>query len=356
MSFGTFSRNAFAFLFLLPSLSLVSAQTSVIGAQNLKRVTVDSVSLVDSVRTPSFSGRLRSASRADLAFTVSGRLAERRVQLGDRVEQGETLAVLDQAPFKHALAAARAEHENLTSRYQQAQREFKRVEALHAANAATQEELDALNARQASLKAALAAAETQLEEAQRLLKETVLSAPYSGTVSMVAMEPGEFAAPGRTVVSLAGSGSVELEVEVPETVAVHLTTGSDVRVRFPLMGKEVGGRLRSVGNAARGRGLFPVLVDLSGDTTLRAGMTAELLLEVHEDQSLSVPIAAVLNPGGAEPLVYKIADNSAQRVIVKVGRLQGERVTVDADLEEGDLVVIGGHAGLIDGDQVEVVK
>ena len=67
-------------------------------------------------------------------------------------------------------------------------------------------------------------------------------------------------------------------------------------------------------------------------------------------------MAAVANPGGQRPFVFKVSQSRVERVFVEVRDLLGERVSLDGDLNTGDRVVVAGHARLLDGDTVEVTK
>jgi multidrug efflux pump subunit AcrA (membrane-fusion protein) len=96
-----------------------------------------------------------------------------------------------------------------------------------------------------------------------------------------------------------------------------------------------------------------VRVALPPRADLVPGTTAEVLLERSPRGALSVPLTAVLNPGGERPQVFVVRDGSAHAVAVVVASLVGERVTVEGGLTVGDRVVVAGVSRLVDGDAVE---
>ena len=61
------------------------------------------------------------------------------------------------------------------------------------------------------------------------------------------------------------------------------------------------------------------------------------------------------NPGGRTPAVFAVRDQQAHRVDVRVGELIEGRVAVEGSLSDEDVVVVAGHSGLLDGDEVEVM-
>lgn len=315
--------------------------------------TVDRAEATREVRLP---GVTRASERATLAFTVAARVATRPADVGDAVARGQVLATLDDHELRLAARSAAASVAEIEARLGQARRDQERVQRLVEARAATREELERVQSATASLEAGLEAAVARRGEAHRRLDESVLVAPFAGTVTAVHLEAGEWASPGMPVLELAGSGAVELYVEVPESVRPGLATGSPVEVELPLVAGTASGRVRSVADATVGAGgLFPVVVDLDPSPGLVAGLAAEARLQVVSAPGLVVPLAAVLDPGSSRPAVFRVTAGRAERVAVTPGRVVGDRLQVRAQgLAAGDQVVTVGHTALVDGDTVEV--
>jgi len=321
-----------------------------------RQVRVAAVERVEAAREVRFPGVTRAARRASLAFTLPARLAERPVEIGDRVRAGQVLARLDGDEYRLAEQSAAAAVAELEVRLRQAERDEARVARLAEARAATAEELEQTTAATAAIRAAHEAASARLADTRRRRAETALTAPFDGTVTAVRLEPGEWASPGAPVVELAGSGSVEVRVEVPETVRPDLAAGAPVRVELPMVGRSVAGRVTSVAEAATGAGgLFPVVVGLEAEPGVVAGLAAEVVLSFEREAELAVPLGAVLDSGSSRPSVFRISDGIAYRVAIVPGRLIGDRLTFRSDeLFEGDLVAVVGQTALVEGDPVEV--
>lgn len=321
-----------------------------------KKVRVAAVEQASDPRELRFSGVTRSAQRARLSFAIGARLESRPVEVGDQVKRGQVLARLDSLEVKNGLATAQATLAEARARRSQLERDAQRVENLVAVKAATTEELEKTQAGLESLRAIEEGASSRVRELERLLGETGLRAPYDGTVTEVLAEPGEFVGPGRPIVTLSGEGDTEVQVEVPEMLLPQLVPGAVVPVQVAMLGREVSGQIRSLGRSAAGPGqLFPVVVALDKAAGVPAGATAELSFRLSESAALSVPVGAVVDPGGRRPAVFKVDGNLVRKVSVEVGSLLGSRVTVKGELAAGDRVVVGGQRGLLDGDGVEVV-
>jgi multidrug efflux system membrane fusion protein len=323
-------------------------------ASPVRAATVEAATTTRSVR---FSGVTRAARRGALSFPVPERLSRREVEVGDHVRKGQPLAALESQRFQNAKDAALATVAELEVRLEQAERDRRRVERLASVKAATGEELEHVVAGSDAVRAGLDAARAQLADAQRLLDEATLEAPFAGTITAVMLEPGEMAQPGAPVVEISGDGAIELRVEVPESVAPGLREGQPASVELPFARRNASGRIRSVARAAVGPGrLFPVIVTLDPAPALVAGMAAELVLETAAAQALAVPLRAVVNPGSSQPAVFVIRDGRARRVPIELGDLSGDRVTVNGELSLGEQVVVAGNTQIADGDPVEVLS
>lgn len=338
-------------LWAMPSRQPVSGQ-----AVSRNRVVLDRVQETPVLRHVRFAAVTRARHRAVLSFAVPARVTVRSVEEGDTVAAGQVLARLDDLEYRHAVDAARAQVAELRTRHDQSRRDLRRAEELAAVNVATAAALEQAGAKAAALASSLEAARARLKEARRLLDETVLAAPFSGTVTGLHIEPGEWAAPGQPALELAGDGPVELKVEVPESIVTHLQVGQAVSVILPFSNRApVAGRISTVARAAIREGrLFPVKIDLSHAPGVRAGLTAQVQFELSTDPVLTVPLAAVVNPGASQPSVFVYQDGIVQRRSVRLGPLAASRVIVRGPLAAGDRVVVTGQSQLADGDRVEV--
>jgi RND family efflux transporter MFP subunit len=299
-----------------------------------------------------FSGTVQATRRARLAFTVAGRLSARPALLGDRVAAHTVLARLDAGEYAHASSLAEAALGEARARAAQDTRELDRTERLAAARAATDQEVEQARAAAEISAAGAARAAAAAAEARRRVAESTLAAPWAGIVREVLAEPGEYLLPGQPVVELAGDGDLEVEVGVPESLLGDLTVDQPVTVILPFARSEVVGRVRSVGRAALGAGrLFPVVVALPEHPAIVAGTTAEVLIE-RSARGLVAPLAAVVNPGGAQPKLFVVRAGRAVAVAVEVLALLGDGVAVRGELAAEDRVVVAGGGALLDGDAV----
>lgn len=325
-------------------------------APKVSPVRVEPVTRSDHHRVARFSGVARASQRAHLAFSLPGRLANRRVDLGDHVSPGQVLAQLEDREFRNAAAASDSALVELQTRLDQAERDLLRVTQLAEAKAATEEEVEKTKTATQALRAAVTAAKIRLEEARRVVAESRLVAPFGGTVAAVHVEPGEWAAPGIGILDIAGTDGIEVEIEVPERVISQLQHDREVLVTLPLGHAQTTGRISHETRAALGSGaLFPVVVRLAPQADLVPGSTVDVYLPLADEEVLTLPVDAVLNPGSSRPSVFCVRSGRAEEIPIKLGSFMGNRVAVAADLTVGDSIVVTGHTALTDGMPVEVL-
>ncbi|MCP4898661.1 MAG: efflux RND transporter periplasmic adaptor subunit [bacterium] len=306
-------------------------------------------------RSVRYSGVTQSSSRAVLSFAISARLESCPADVGESVRKGEVIATLDPNQYRLALQITQASLAELEARLAQAQRDEERVRRLAEARAATDEELEKTMAATRALAAAQSLLTARRDDARRVLGETVLRAPFDGTVTAVHRQPGEWAAPGVPIVELVGFDDLELEIEVAEMILADLEVGQVVRVDLPLSQRTTTGRIASVsGSSGPGR-LFPVVIAVEDKSRIGAGMAAEAILHVDRETKKTVPLESILNPGSSTPMVICVRDGRAEQVTVTLGQVYGDRIAVSSpDLALGDAVIVAGHTSLTDGDTVEV--
>ncbi|GAL04417.1 probable Co/Zn/Cd efflux system membrane fusion protein [Photobacterium aphoticum] len=169
-------------------------------------LTVSTVTVTESVASQyrRFNGQVDAAELTPLAFRVEGELKQITVRTGQRVTQGQTLAVLDADKFDQQLRDAKVQFELATKQLQ-------RGRELHSRNMVSNAELDELIANQRLT-------QVQYASAKARVGYTHLTAPFNGVVAEVPKEAFEAVTPGETVVSLYQDDRVYINIPVSDTV------------------------------------------------------------------------------------------------------------------------------------------
>src|SRR5204863_220050 len=154
----------------------------------------------------------------------TGRLVYLGVVEGDRVRAGQVIARIEDADVKAQLAQAQANLQVSRAELHDAQRSLARERFLADSGASSQASVDAAEARHERVKASIAAAEATVLSAQVSLENTVIRAPFDGTVLTKNADVGEVVAPlaasafsKSAVVTIADLRSLQVEADVAES-------------------------------------------------------------------------------------------------------------------------------------------
>lgn len=352
---GVLALAALAGALAFPLMKASDAAVAPTARPTAKRVVVATATPSEASRELRFSGVVRAKRDAKLSFTLPGRVSQRWVEVGDRVEAGDAIAALDRRGANNRIAAAKAGVRQAREQLAQGHRDRDRADQLAAEQAASRVDVESATHAVSLYAASEDAARIELDEAKRLHRDGTLRAPFAGTIQRVEAEAGEFVGAGQPVVTLSGD-ALEIEVQVPETVLADIATGDTATVALPLQGgRTLQGRISSIGHGGQGAGrLFPVVVLLPEDSDVVPGVTAELVLARAETSGVTVPVSSVVDGGNGETTVFVIEEGLAQRRTVEVAELVGARALVVDGLEPGEAVISGGHFGLVPGQDVQV--
>ncbi|MGY6555488.1 MAG: efflux RND transporter periplasmic adaptor subunit [Wenzhouxiangella sp.] len=300
-------------------------------------------------------GLLRATATAELAFLHAGHLVERRVRRGEQVSAGQVLALLHNPALSPALSASEARLREVQTELAQAERELQRVEDLHQRDLVSTEALERARARRSALAEASGQAEAQRREASEQLAEASLRAPFAGTVIDIHAETGEFVSAGQPILALAGNSSLEVALQVSAARAAALRLDQPVRVLQANNGASSEARVIEIGLASGGRAA-PLRLALDAfPAHWQPGLGVTVELDFAQEPRLSVPLAAVIDPGGGQARVFVLRDLQVQRLPVQLGPVSAGRIVVTGELTAEDVVVVAGHGQLLDGETVRVL-
>lgn len=303
----------------------------------------------------SFAGEVRARERAELAFAVAGVVREVQVEPGAAVRRGQLLARIDPRPQHAQLAAADADTLRLQSALAEAQRRQTRLKAAHKSGAASEAEWTAIQAEVQAASAALASAQAQRSAAAWSREQTELRAPFDGRVSLRQLEIGQTVGAGAPVLAVEGRGR-ELWLAVPADLA--LNAGQKVTMSGPA--GEAQGQVLQVSARLEAGGTRRVLISAPDPWATGEAVSVQLWPAKRDDAALTVPLRAVQldpsHPGLGQVMRLPNGKAVPERVAVKLGTIQGDRVAVLSGLQAGDQVVLAGAQALAPGQAVAAVS
>ncbi len=323
------------------------------------------------------NGYVVARTRASVSSKVPGRLAELGVSEGSRVRRGEVIARLENADYRAqvaqaeaAVAGAQADRIEAEADRDQAEREARRLREIRADNprlVSDQEaEVAATRAATATARARAAAARVEaaaagLRFAQASLDNTLIRAPFTGTILRKEAEVGEVVAPsvggGLTrgaVVTMADLATLEVEVDVNEAYIARVRHEQSARIVLDAYPDTAfrGSVRQVVPTADRQRATVQVkvrILDRDPRILPEMGARVDFLEPVPVGAAaaaaaaprLRVPAEAVRDHDG-QTVVWLVRDGRLEPRPVQAGPVSGGFREIRSGLAGGELLLVGG--------------
>jgi len=312
----------------------------------------------ESAQRVTLTGTVQPRVQTDFGFRVLGRLIARPVNVGDLVEQGETLAAIDPIALDFAVRSATAALSNSQAQLVNAEGIADRQNRLIGTGATTQASVDSAQQALAAAQAGVAQAQAALAKAKEQQSYAVLRSTYSGVVTATNAEIGQVVSVGRTVVSVAQPELRDAVIDVPDPIARELSIGSRFTISLqlnPAIG--VPGEVREIAPdadpATRTRRV-KIGLDNPPDT-FRLGSTVSAILSSDGAATIRLPASALLEWEG-HTMVWIIDPKTLTTSMreVRVAPERGEEITILAGLEPGARVVTAGVHTLTKGQSVRL--
>jgi RND family efflux transporter MFP subunit len=379
-------------LLLVVSVTLVLVRQRKAPASNPKAAAVVGVVRGSLANSLTIAGQFQPYQEVDLHAKVSGYIRWIKVDIGDRVRQGEVLAELEVPELQDQLQGAQAEVRHTQSEIERAQSEVVSAASTHAALHAAytrlleaskerpgliaEQELDDAHAKDQESEAQIGVAKASFDAMQQQLGvsqadshriqtltnyEQIIS-PFNGVVTMRYADTGSLIQSGTSsntqsmpVVRVAQSDLLRLRMPVPESDVPYIREGGDVRVKVNATGKVFGGKIvrfaRSLDSDTR---TMLTEVDVpNADLSLSPGMYAESIIQLQQrSDAVFVPAQAVVQSGEhAYVLVVDDSHRIEKRAVV-LGIQTANRIEIANGLRVGEQVIASGQANYQPGETV----
>lgn len=387
--------------FIVKFISSNSKTDNVMASENKLSVEVYKAELKDRMSGDTYKSTLEAYEQGIISSKISAKVTKVVVENGQYVNEGDTIAVLDDQDIQNSIKTATAQLEvnekQVNSAEQQlnstqtsleklkinvddAQRNYDREKALFDAGAVSQSELDAsekaLNTSKAdynsgqanieiskasieSAKASVEAQKVNIEKLQNDLNNVVIKAPISGVISEKNVNVGQIINQGAVLAKINDISYVFATIQVPQEKINDIEVGKPAEVTLEDNNTVHNGTLDSI--------------DLSGDSTLRVfnckikmenskkellpGEYAKVNFSNTENNNkvITIPVSSL---AGSEGDYYVfINDNGlASKVSVDIGDADENNVEITSGVKEGDEIICTNMSSLKDGCKIDVIS
>lgn len=349
----------FNLLLILTLAAVISACSGSETAENNddepvgKTVNVETVIL----EPTTFQSQLRVVGNVEtkndimISAEVGGRVVEQTVSEGEEVRKGQTILRLDDAKL-------RQEKERLEAATAQARENYERLQRVYE-EGGIGSEIDVLNAKYNYQQS-----ESALESIKVDLENTVITAPFDGTVESFVLEEGEMASPGMQVVRLIGTDTFIISAGVPARYADVIKSGDETEIWFDTQNADtLTGTISYVGNSIDPQSrTFRIEVLLPVQSkTYKVDMIANLRLNTLTEQNVLIVSEEFIYKEDTDFVTYVLVENEngdpiAKRKVVELGPSYRSDVIIRDGLSAGEELITIGSAFLNDGVRLNVVE
>jgi RND family efflux transporter MFP subunit len=339
---------------------------------SLQVATVEASPDILSVTLP---GTTAAFAAANIYARATGYIAQRKVDIGDRVKAGDLLAQLAVPEIEDQISQNEATLDQLNSALDQAEASRRLAQVTWDRDApllkqgwVTRQQGDVdlrnLNAQEA----AVAASRHSVTAQEKLVKQfrqnrdyASVVAPFDGVITQRNVDVGSLvqgnATSGTFMFEIMQQAVIRVWVYVPQDSAFGVAPGVDAVVRVPeLPNREFPATVTRTADALQsGTRTLLTEVDLRNpDGVLSAGIYCTVELKIpRRTPGLSIPAGALIfNRNGTQVAVVNKGNAEIRKV--KVIRDLGAQVEANSGVNAGDQVILNPPVNLADGSKVKV--
>ncbi len=307
-----------------------------------------------------YAGEVRPRFESNLGFRVAGKIEQRKVNIGDRVRQGELLLQLDPADLALNEASSRATVAAQEAQFAVEKADLERYRKLLDTGFISKAEFDRQQTRFTAAEAQLASVRAQARVSGNQTGYAQLRADADGVITAIDAEVGQVVAAGQTIVRLARAGTMEVAANVPEQLLGSLKAGAPVTVMlWTVAGRDFAGRIRELASSADPATrtyALRVTVD-APPPEMQLGMTASVRIPGPAQPSLiHLPLTAYVEQQGVHGVwVFDEAGSIVRFRPVRLAGFDGNSALIGEGLQPGERVVTAGAPLLREGQKVRLM-
>ncbi len=331
-------------------------------AQAIPTVAIVALDAKPGVASLNLPGRLEANLRAPIYARVSGYVKDWKVDIGDSVKAGQTLADIEAPDLDQQLLQARADLTSSEASAKLSEVTLSRGRTLLASAAASQQDVDQRAADLANKQAAVDSSEANVQRLEVLAGYKTIAAPFDGIVTERNTDVGALisagSSAGMAMFIVSDVHKLRVSINVPETYAAEIRIGDKATVTVP----EYPGRAfpavveasaRSV-DVASGTTHMQLMVD-NADGELMPGGSANVHVDlVGGAGSFRIPVSALMFDQAGLRVATVGADDRVVLKTVTIARDLGSEIEIGSGLQADDRVIAAPPDGIAEGDQVRI--
>jgi RND family efflux transporter MFP subunit len=290
-------------------------------------------------------GAVQSRRNVILSSQAGGIIKNVYAKEGRRVAQGQTLVVLDADVLRNSQAEIRTQLEL-------AKITFEKQEKLWSQKIGT--ELQYLQAKNQ-----MESLENRLATTNAQLNQTVVKAPFTGTIDRVEALEGEMAAPGAPLVRMVNASDIYVSADVSEGFMGRFSIGDPVEVLFPNSEKNVKSVISSVGQVINPENrTFAVEIKLPAGLEVKPNQVTIVTFRDYVNQSAFTVPTKIIQSDSEGQFIYAVDKQGettvAKKIYIKAGQGFNSQTEILDGLSGTETIINQGFRDVTDGVEISI--
>lgn len=304
------------------------------------------------------AGELKPYEQTELFAKVNSYVKQIKVDIGDKVNAGQVLVVLEAPEIVSQIANTKAKVQAQEAIYISTKSTYDRMlKADETKGAVAKDAIDQIKARKLSDESQLAAARSAYNEIRNINDYLVIRAPFSGTITNRTIDLGAYVGPmsKEPLLVIENIQKLRLNLSVPEANTAYIKIGDTIRfyVRSQPQIKHIALVSRKSGSLDVKLRSEKIEADfVNKNNVLKPFMVAETSIPLQNTEAtFFVPKMAVVE-SGMGIYVIRIENGKTKNIPISKGRMMGDKVEIFGELSQGDKILKMASEEIIEGTDV----
>ena len=333
-----------------------------------------------------YKANLEAYQQGIINSKISAKVVSVSVENGQYINQGDTIATLDDQDIQNNINTAQAQlqineqqlnsaqvsMEKFKINVDDAKRNYDRQKTLLEKNAISQMDFETAektfntaqadynlgNASIETSKANIEAQKVSIQKYQSDLTNTVIKSPISGVISDKALNIGQMTSPGTVLAKVNDISSVYARIQVSQDKISNVKIGQAATVTVDGGDKKYDGVIQNMDlSADTSSRVFNCKIKIdNGDKSLLPGIFGKVqLISEQKIEIITVPINALVGSEG-NYFVFINDNGKAKKQKITIGETDENNVEITSGVKDGDIVICSNTGLLQDGNEIEVTS
>jgi RND family efflux transporter MFP subunit len=291
------------------------------------------------------TGMLTPFKEAKLLSASSGTVKRVLFKLGDNVQQGQVLAVVDTRLLELDIQKSESNISKL-------KHDLQTYTELLEGNAATQEKVNDIRQQYTD-------AVNQAQQLKKQIADANIKAPIGGVIGLKTVEEGMYVAANTELATIVNLSQLKVQVNVTESEVYQMAMGQHIKLSTDVYpGRSFQGSINYISPRANEAYNYQVEITARNekDAPLRSGTFVYADFSKTTSQKILLIPREALNESIQNASVYVVSNGKAILRNIKVGTEYDRMIEVINGLQKGEQIVTSGQINLHEGSLVNISK